>query len=272
LDAPTFDSAVSANGESLVLSTQADLDPTVGNSDQNMEIFVYDTTSGQFTQVTETVGGIGRTPGGCEQYTPVLSADADRIAFAFFRFSVGGCELDGPQRNAADGFVFGPVLAVRKRPGNRAPILEVIQESRVEAGTLLVLNASATDADGDPIVFFAQLLNGEDLPAGAEIIDHRNGTATLRWETGVEQTGLYILRVASFDLGGGEAMGDVIVAVCSRIVADGDAAGVVAALFEEDPPARCRDSDLNGDHIISAADLVAANLVERSTAQPHFAI
>jgi hypothetical protein len=54
---PSFDSAIRGNGSAIVLSTQADVDPQVGNADHNMEIVSYDLRARQFAQVSETTGG-----------------------------------------------------------------------------------------------------------------------------------------------------------------------------------------------------------------------
>ncbi|MFI5397569.1 MAG: hypothetical protein ACHQ9S_18690, partial [Candidatus Binatia bacterium] len=119
----SFDSAVTRDGSALIISTEADLDPRVGNADHNLELFYYDRATGQFTQISETLGGIGSTPRGCASYIPRMSRDGGVLLFGFQRFSVEGCFLDGPQRNEADGFDFMLVRAVRKRPGNNGPVL-----------------------------------------------------------------------------------------------------------------------------------------------------
>jgi len=60
-----------------------------------------------------------------------------------------------------------------------------------------------TDANGDQISFFAQSVGGTGLPAGAQIDDHRAGMASFQWQPSVAAEGLYPLRVAAFDEGGG---------------------------------------------------------------------
>ncbi len=70
---PTFDAVVTGDGSKVLLSTEADLDPRVGNSDNNMEMFLYDVASGGFTQVTETTGGIRPFSGSCESYDPRIN-------------------------------------------------------------------------------------------------------------------------------------------------------------------------------------------------------
>ena len=61
----TFDSVVTGDGQGIVISTQADLDPRVGNTDHNLELFYYDFATRTISQITETIGGIGSSPGGC---------------------------------------------------------------------------------------------------------------------------------------------------------------------------------------------------------------
>jgi hypothetical protein len=150
------------------------------------------------------------------------------------------------------------VRAVRKRPGNRAPQLRHVEDARVLAGDRLALEFAATDPDGDSIVFFTQIIGGEDVPPGSEIEDRRDGTAALRWRTRPEHAGVYPLRVAAFDEGGGETFLDFTINVCSRLVHDGNLSGVLTALFESELPAACRDADLNRDRVITAADVVRA--------------
>jgi hypothetical protein len=257
---PGFDSVVTGDGSTVVLSTQTDVDPRVGNVDHNMEIVSYDLATGRFTQVSETTASIGHFPGGCEQYRPRVSTDGHVVVFGFMLYSVERCQLDGPQRNEADGFVFKRVRAARKRPGNRAPVLQPVTDAHVVAGNTLTLDFAATDPDRDPVVFFAQVVGGADIPSGSSIEDHRNGSATLTWPTTPEQIGTCPMRVAAFDEGGGETMHDFTITVCDRVVTDDGLPGIVAAIFESgsEPPPTCHDAELNHDGAITAADVVKA--------------
>ena len=259
-DFPSFDSVVTGDGSVVVVSTEADLDPRVGNADHNMELFVYDPTTRQFTQITETTGGISpySASGTCSGYNPPVSVDGSIVAFWFIGVQMDQCIVTVPQRSEIDGFVFNRVRAVRKRPGNHAPILQYVGHTRVQAGETVSLNFSATDPDDDAVVFFAQLEGGTDVPLGSTIEDHHDGTAAFTWPTRPEDTGSYPLRVAAFDEGGGETVQDIALAVCSRIVTDGTLPGLLDSLFESEPPAVCRDADFNQDGAISAADVVKA--------------
>lgn len=213
----TFDAVVTGDGQGIVISTQADLDPRVGNADHNLELFYYDRAARTFNQITETVGGVGATPNGCESYEPVVNHDGSVVVIGgFYLLSVERCHLDGPQRNERDGLILTAVRAVRRRPGNRGPVFERPAEQRVRAGDTLTLSFTATDPDGDPISFFAQVKDGTDVPPGSRITDHHDGTATFRWPTRPENAGQWVLRVAAFDEGGGEVFHDVAISVVGQ--------------------------------------------------------
>ncbi len=237
-DYPSFDAVISRDGSRIVISSQADLDPRVGNADHNMELFIYERATGQFTQIAETVGGIGlRSSGFCFPYRPRVNADARVVAFEFaVPPAFGGCYLQGPQRHELDGLAFGRVRAVRKRPGNQGPALSGRFSVWAVAGETLTLDFTATDPDGDPLTFLAQEVGVLELPPpgrpdvspGSEIIDHRDGTATFRWPTTRRHLGAHTLRVAAFDEGGGEIFRDVRITVATAPCAgDCDADGSV---------------------------------------------
>jgi hypothetical protein len=215
-DFTSFDSLVVRSGNGMIISTQADLDPRVGNADHNLELFYYDLTSGRFTQISETVGGIGRLPGGCAPYLPYVSADGSALVFLFTVISAERCTIDGPQRNERDGLRYRFVRAVRVRPGNESVEMQPLTDQRIVGGDELTMDISAADPDGDPISFFAQVKDGIDVPPGSEMIDHHDGTATFRWPTKPEHAGEYVLRVAAFDEGGGEVFQDVTISVVPR--------------------------------------------------------
>ena len=260
VDSPSFDSVITGDRDAVVVSTTADLDPRVGNADHNFELFLYDNASGEFTQISETTGGAGLGGNGCQQRRPAVDHDGSVVVWAWDRMSAESCVIDGPQRNEADGLHLGRVRAIRKRPGNHAPEWSLPRTARVRAGDTLDLDVSASDADGDFLTFFAQVPDTVDVPAGSTFTDHRNGTATLHWPTNPADAGVHTLRVAVFDEGGDEQFGDVQIAVCSEILHDGNLLGVLWALFDPDPPVPCRDADLNGDGVVSGADLLVAAL------------
>lgn len=212
-DVPSFDAVVTGDGSKVVVSSQADLDPSVGNADGNMELFLYDREADRFEQITDTTGGIGSTPGGCPNYRPVVNDDGNVVLFPFMLFTGGGCRLDGPQRARSNGLAFGRIRAVRKRPGNHGPRFTAREHLFVVPGEYLKLNFAAVDPDGDRITFFAQELDGLTPPPGSEFVDDHDGSATFTWPTGEEDAGEYTMRVAAFDEGGGEVFHDVRITV-----------------------------------------------------------
>jgi hypothetical protein len=212
----TFDSVVTGDGRGIVISSQADLDPRVGNADHNMELFLYDRVSGEFTQISATTLGVGASPGRCPSYAPYVSRDASVLMLPFYQRSIQPCTLDGWQRNERDNFAFRLARAVRVRPSNSPVRFEELSDEVVIAGDVLAIEAEATDPDGDPITFFAQVKDGIDVPPGSEMIDHHDGTATFRWPTKPEHAGEYVLRVAALDEGGGEVFQDVTISVVPR--------------------------------------------------------
>jgi hypothetical protein len=243
----SFDSAITRDGGGVVISTEADLDARVGNADHNLELFYYDRASGAVQQITETRNGVGGSPGGCGSYRPSISHDGNVLVFGFARISVEGCNLDGPQRNEGDGFAFGFVRAVRKRPGNAEVVLDAVADQRVVAGDTVTLNLTAHDPDGDPISFFAQAKDGEDVPPGSTITDHHDGTATFTWPTRPADTGDHVLRVAAFDEGGGEMFQDVSISVVPHAASS------------------CT-GDCNGDHQVTVDELVTGVSIAMGTA------
>jgi len=254
------DSVITGDGQGIVISTQADLDPRVGNADHNLELFYYDRATRELRQITETIGGIGRTPGGCPSYRPFVSRDGGVLTFFFHVFSVEACHLDGPMRHERDGFIFRFVRAVRRRPGNRDPVFAPIADQRVLVGDTLNLSLSASDPDGDPISFFAQVKDGTDVPPGSMIADHHDGTASFTWPTRPENAGTTILRVAVFDEGGGEVVQDVTLAVVASDRSPLPSATTVPVpLPTPSPsvPSTC-PSDCNGDGDVVINELLTA--------------
>jgi Tol biopolymer transport system component len=67
--------SISADGTRIVFESDRDLVPAVGNADANAEIFMFNTTSGTFTQITNTVAGELNN-------APSISADGTRVVFS----------------------------------------------------------------------------------------------------------------------------------------------------------------------------------------------
>jgi hypothetical protein len=79
---------------------------------------------------------------------------------------------------------------------NRPPVLNPIGNQRVNEGEPLVLQLSASDPDGDDLVFAAG-----DLPSTASFADGGDGSAELSWTPGPGQVGDFALTVTVTDSG-----------------------------------------------------------------------
>jgi len=80
--------AISGDGTRIAFSSDRDL--TGGNADANVELFLFDTTTNSFTQVTNTTGiSVGNA-------FPAINNDGTRIAFQF-AFDLTGANPDGNQ-------------------------------------------------------------------------------------------------------------------------------------------------------------------------------
>jgi hypothetical protein len=257
----SFDSVITGDGRGIVISTQADLDPRVGNADHNLELFYYDFDTAEFSQISETTGGIGSRPGGCPSYRPFVSTDGGVALFFFHRFSVQGCNLDGPMRNEPDGFLFLFVHAVRKRPGNGGPVLAALADQRLTAGDTLRLDIRADDPDGDFLSFFAQVKGGVDVPPGSVITDHHDGTATFEWPTRPEHAGTYVLRVAAFDEGGGEMFQDLTITVAGRAVTETPSPSATAPPASPTAVATTCSGDCDGDGAVTVGELITGTRI-----------
>jgi Tol biopolymer transport system component len=67
--------SISGDGTLIVFESDADLVPAVGNADGNTEIFIFNTTTSAFTQITNTIGGAINN-------APFISADGTRVVFS----------------------------------------------------------------------------------------------------------------------------------------------------------------------------------------------
>ena len=112
--------SINFDGTRIVFESNRDLVPVVGNADANTEIFMFNTTAGTFTQITNTVAGeINNAPSISANGTCVVfSSDADfggggnldgnleiflfnvvSSAFVQLTFTVGGAVMDNPAVN-----------------------------------------------------------------------------------------------------------------------------------------------------------------------------
>lgn len=214
----SFDSVITPDGRGVVVSTVADLDPSVGNADGNAELFLLDRESGHFSQITETIGQAYGS------YRPSVSDDGGAVALNMFAAPLGSCPAVGPQRDEATGLYFRRAVTVPRRPGNQAPTLAPIADGEVAVDGVVERTLAASDADGDRIVYALQLADGIGLPYGASLADSGDGTWRFLWQPGSGQEGLYRLRAAAIDVGGDFALQDFSILVCEILSPDGGCA------------------------------------------------
>jgi hypothetical protein len=249
-----FDAAITGNGRGVVISSCADLDPTVGNTDHNLELFLYDRDTATFRQITDSRGGpVACTERGGGVFAPDVNTDGSRLAFGLLH------DYPGPPRTLRNDFAFATVRAVLADDANNPPTLDAPEAQRVEVYSVIDLRFVAGDPDADPLARFAQLDRVAELPVNASFVEEYGGDRSLSaffWVAGPNDVGAHLLRVGAFDGRGGEAIREVPLTVCRRFLEPGDVAAVIAAIFEPAPPA-CGDADANGDGGVSAADLPA---------------
>jgi hypothetical protein len=69
---------------------------------------------------------------------------------------------------------------------NQAPIFDSIGNQSVDEGDLLEFIFIASDPDGDDLSF-----SESNMPSGATLTDHGNGSATFSWQTAIGDAGIY---------------------------------------------------------------------------------
>jgi hypothetical protein len=123
--------------------------------------------------------------------------------------------------------------------GNQAPVLAAIGSQSVTEGTNLNFDISATDVDGDSLIFTA-----EDLPVNATFADNYDNTGTFDFDPDYVQAGTYDVR---FIVSDGALADTEIVAI--TVNEAGNQAPVLAAIGSQ--------SVLEGQHLtfgVSATD------------------
>ena len=96
----------------------------------------------------------------------------------------GGNTFDPPAQDYLDSRRSGNYGAFCPGVTNQLPAIAPIADRSVNAGQMLVIDVSASDGDGDPLV-----LSAANAPAGSSFVDHGNGTATFTWTPGVSDIG-----------------------------------------------------------------------------------
>jgi Tol biopolymer transport system component len=122
---------ISASGARLALSSNADL--TGGNTDGNLEVFLFGPATGEFTQVTDTAN-----PAGSD--LAALNADGTKIALISTADLTGtGTNVDGSQ----ELFLLTVNGVQPPTPGERIDALIADVQALVQAGKLTATQAAA---------------------------------------------------------------------------------------------------------------------------------
>jgi uncharacterized repeat protein (TIGR01451 family) len=107
------DPSISADGKRIAFNSNGDF--TGNNGDGNSEIFVYDTTTSVFTQITNTTGGIN--------VEPSINGDGTRIAFVSYSNPTGGNPDGNPEiflydaaTNSLKEVTLTPILGIHREP------------------------------------------------------------------------------------------------------------------------------------------------------------
>ena len=133
--------SINADGTRIAFQSNRDLRPgSPGNADGNVEIFLFDTTTSTFTQITNTTG--------CGNGTPSINAAGTRIAFE------SDCNLTPGSPGNADGnteiFLFdtttGTFTQITNTPFTRFNFSPAISG----AGTRIAFDSNADHTPGSP--------------------------------------------------------------------------------------------------------------------------
>jgi len=249
----SMDATMVGDGSGIVISSCADLDPSVGNADGNAELFRVDLGTGHIAQITDTIGGSsncsinagGRY--GAGRFRPEVSHDGRAMAF----------NLAGAQRDVRSGLSFGAVRTVRRVDGDAPPRVDVHGTLATLVGGGLELDFEASDPDGDAVSYFMQLDDSPALPQNVWV-GVRDLHGDFGWDYPAESDiGAHTLLIGAFDGRGGQNIRRVPLAICRRIISTHDRASIVSAIFDPQAPG-CGSADANGDGVVSIADLMAA--------------
>jgi PKD repeat protein len=112
----------------------------------------------------------------------------------YYRMDVNGdCTVDTDDVYYLQAYLGGTgPKPVYGECANEAPILDGVGDKEVNVGDTLEFVVSAFDQDTDPLVYSAQLEDGEDLPEGAVLEQAEDeDIATFTWSPSYQQRGIY---------------------------------------------------------------------------------
>ncbi len=180
--------------DSMMVGEGGLLNESLRADDPDGEAATFFLVSGPaFVTVSTVSSGFGTTFGNV-RVTPGY-ADAGMVTV-----SIGARDNAG----AADSVTY--TLMVREI--DRPPTLTLPGPLSGMEGEPVTFVASGTDPDGDMVMFFA-----DALPAGAQLVDAMNGTATFLWVPGFDQAGTYTITITADDMVGQTRTGSVDITV-----------------------------------------------------------
>jgi Tol biopolymer transport system component len=139
------DPSINANGTRIAFTSSADLTPgNPGNADHNNEVFLYDTTSGVFTQITNTTGGFLTTFNG----VPSINAAGNRVAFASTHDLTPGSP--GNADRSREIFLFDTTSGVLTQITHGVGTEDSMNPSINAGGTRIAFESTSDLAPGSP--------------------------------------------------------------------------------------------------------------------------
>jgi subtilisin family serine protease/Tol biopolymer transport system component len=196
---------LSADGKTLAVRAEGDLDPTVENEDMSREVFTVDVATGTVHQVTDMhpIPGCDPTQDPCGPLVQAIDAHGDSLVL-FNHGLMSGVPLP----------IAPPLLRVVPRRPNQPPVLDAPGTVTAPVGAMTRTTFHATDPTGLAVTFYVERT---PLPAGLRpavvLSDHGDGTADLTLSPTLTDVGQYTVRVAAFNEAGGLAEQDVQVVI-----------------------------------------------------------
>ncbi|MGB2691368.1 MAG: hypothetical protein WBB48_00705 [Thermodesulfobacteriota bacterium] len=132
--ADNFQASINTNGTRIGFHSNADIDG--GNSEGNIEVYFFDTTTGTFSQITDEISGISAGP--------LLNADGTRIALSS-NADINGGNPEGNFEGYLIDTTLGVLIQLTDQPmGNSFPL------SINAAGTRITFQSNADINGGNP--------------------------------------------------------------------------------------------------------------------------